>query len=108
MLLVRVPRTNEGEGEGKDEGEGRVTEEPDVLVELGVVEWCPRGDVVAGVDRAMVDIPGDSAWGRAVVVVAEREQCQLGGGIEELKLSVGHTHGGDDTARSDGEWVREE
>ena len=38
------------------------------------------------------------------MVVAEREECQLGGGIEELKLSVGHAHGGDDTARSDGEW----
>ena len=83
--------------------EGNVfTEEPDVLVELGVVEWRPRGDVVGGVDRAMVDVPGDGAWwGGAVVVVAEREERQLGGGIEELELAVGHTHRADDTAKGE-------
>ena len=76
-----------------------VTEEPDVLFELGVVQWRPRGDVVGGVDRAMVDVPGDGPWGGAVgVIVAEREECELSGGIETLELAVGHTHGGDDTA----------
>lgn len=85
--------------ERKRENVCDVTEEPDVPVELGVVEWCPRGDVVGGVDRAMVDVPGyGSWWGGTVVVVAEREERQLSGGVEALELAVGHTHGADDTA----------
>lgn len=100
-LLVRVPekkkKKDEGEGEG-EEGECGVTEERDVLAKLGVVEGCPRGDVVGGVDRAMVDIPGDGPWwSGTVVIVAEREECQLGGGIETLELAVGDTHRADDT-----------
>ena len=65
MLLVRVPeKKKKKKKDGQNQGmEGNVfTEEPDVLVELGVVEWRPRGDVVGGVDRAMVDVPGDGAW----------------------------------------------
>jgi hypothetical protein len=62
------------------------------------IEESPLSDVVRGIRRSLIDIPGDISLKRTFSR-AKREKSDLGRRIDQLKFQIGNTKSRNDTSR---------